>query len=142
MRRRACPRHRARRRGPGCGRFLGEAGIGERGEHGVLRGGLLAGAVVARVVGVEAVDDVRDPTRGALALEDGEELVLAVEAAGGVVARVVFARELSGSDSDERDGLRSGEGDGLAQVAARARAESAMMASMPPPRAAWTACAR
>ena len=61
---------------------------------------------------------MRDAARGALALEHGEELVLAVEAAGGVVASVVFAGELGGGDGDERNGLRGSEGDGLAQVTA------------------------
>ena len=81
--------------GEGADIFLGEAGIGERREDGMLRGGLLAGTVVAGVVSVETVDDVRDPAGGALTFEHGEELVLAVEAAGGVVARVVFAGELA-----------------------------------------------
>ncbi len=92
--------------GEGADVFFGEAGIGKRREHGMLRGGLLAGAVVAGVVGVEAVGDVGDAARGALAFEHGEELVLAVEAAGGVVAGVVFAGELGGGNGDERDGLR------------------------------------
>ncbi len=107
--------------GKGADVFLGQPSIGERREHGVLRGGLLAGAVVAGVVGVEAVDDVRDAAGGALALEDGEELVLAVEAAGGVVAGVVLAGELGGGDGDERNGLRGGEGYGLAEMAAGER---------------------
>ena len=61
------------------------------------------------------------PRADALALEDGEELVLAVEAAGGVVAGVVLTGELGGSDGDEGDRLRGGEGDGLAEMAARKR---------------------
>ncbi len=82
--------------GEGADILLGEAGVGERREHGMLCGGLLAGAVVAGVIRVETVDDVGDAAGGALALEDGEELVLAVEAAGGVVAGVVFAGQFGG----------------------------------------------
>jgi hypothetical protein len=83
--------------------------------------GMLAGAVVAGVVGVEAIDDVRDAAGGALAFEHGEELVLAVEAAGGIVAGVVFVGQFPGGDGDQRNGLRGGEGDGLAQMTARER---------------------
>src|ERR1700679_2063864 len=83
--------------------------------------GLLARAVVAGVVGVEAIDDVRDAAGGALAFEHSKELVLAVEAAGGIVAGVVFVGEFPGGDGDKRNGLRGGEGDGLTQMTARER---------------------
>ena len=101
--------------GEGADIVFGQPRVGKWRLHGMLRSGLLAGAVVAGVVGVEAIDDVRDAAGGALALKHGEELVLAVEAAGGVVAGVVLAGELGGGDGDERNGLRGGEGDGLAR---------------------------
>ena len=99
--------------------LLSEAGVRERREDGMRSSGLLSGAVVAGVVGVETVDDVGDAAGDALALEDGKELVLAVEAAGGVIAGVVFAGQLGGVDGDERNGLRCGKGEGLAQMTAR-----------------------
>ena len=93
---------------------LGQARISERGEYGVLDRCLLAGAVVAGVVGIEAVDHMRHAARHALAFENAKELILAMEATSGVVARVVFAGELASRNGDQRDILRRGKGDGLA----------------------------
>ena len=77
---------------------LGEAGFVERAAHAVLARRLAAGAVVAAIVGVVAVDDRRRSRARAPARPASVELVLAVVAAVGGVGAVLGPLELGGVD--------------------------------------------
>ena len=60
----------------------------QRGQNMMLARGLLSGAKVALVVGVDSVGDGVESAGLAVALEDGEQFVLAVKTAHGIVAGV------------------------------------------------------
>ena len=77
---------------------LVEAGVRQRRRHLVLLGGVLAGTIIAQIVRVHPVDDVLVTARAAHLLQTREQLVLAVEAAVGIVAGVIGIVELGGPD--------------------------------------------
>ncbi len=93
-----------------------ELGGDERGESSVFGGGALPGAeggdIRGAVVEVHAEGKVGEVSGGAEALHDGEELVLAVEAALGVVALVVRVREFVSVEDFGRDVVIRGEPEG------------------------------
>ncbi len=102
--------------GEGADLGFRELGGDERGEGSVLSGGLLAGAeggdVGGAVVEVHAIGDVGEVPGAAKALHNREELVLAVEAAVGVVALVVGVGELFGLEDLGGNAVVGGEGQG------------------------------
>lgn len=104
---------------------FGEAGGDEGCEGAVLGGGALAGAelgdIRGAVVEVHAEGEVGEVSGGAEALHDGEELVLAVEAALAVVALVVGVLELVGVEDLGRDGVVGGEAEGGGELGAGER---------------------
>jgi hypothetical protein len=82
----------------------------------VLVGRLLAGTEVARIVGVDAVNDVGNAAVAADLVEAREQFVLAVEAAVGAVAGVVGVIELVGLDVLVADTVAADEGLSVALV--------------------------
>ena len=76
----------------------------------MVGGGALAGAVVAAVVEVHAVGEMREAEALARGFHLGEEFVLAVEAAVGVVAGVVGRFELAGVEDVCGDRVSDGKG--------------------------------
>lgn len=76
--------------------------------------GALAGAVIAEVVDVDAVDDVIEAAIGSDIVHDAEEFILAVEAAVGVVRDVSGVFEFAGRDHLVEDAVSDGEIDGIA----------------------------
>ena len=64
----------------------------------MLLGGVLAGTIIGQIVGIHPVYHVLVTARAAHLLETREQLVLAVEAAVGIVAGVVGILELGGAD--------------------------------------------
>jgi hypothetical protein len=69
----------------------------------------LTGAEIAQVVDIHAVDDVADGALMAELFEAGEELVLAMETAVGVVADVIGIVEFVGVDEFVHDAEARGE---------------------------------
>ena len=74
---------------------LRHPGIGQRRGHLVIPGGALARTVIAQVVQVHAVDDVLVAAIAAHFLQAGEQFVLAMETAVGIVAGVIRVIELA-----------------------------------------------
>ena len=80
--------------------------------------GALTGAVVATVVGVHAVGDVRKAELSAEILHAFEKFGLAVEAAIGIIALVLGIFEFFGLDDAQGNAVRLCKGLGLLHVAA------------------------
>jgi len=77
---------------------LGQLGLGEGRSHGVLAGGLVAGAVVVAIVGVEPIEDRGETKIAGLRLAEAVELVLAEVAAVVGILRVARVLELTAGD--------------------------------------------
>ena len=104
--------------GEGADFGLGEL-RGDQGSEGVVhRSGLLAGAELAAVVEVHAVGNVGETGLLAAGFHAGEELVLAVETALGVVALVVGVVEFGGEEGFGGNVVLGGEGEGGGQLGA------------------------
>jgi len=88
---------------------LPEAGLEEREAHAALHGGGVPGPVVVRVVGGRAVGEGRQPEALADRFQGVEELLLAVEAAVGVVADVGLQLDLRGVHLDQLGAQPPGE---------------------------------
>ena len=73
---------------------LGQSRFHQRRRTSCSLRGVLARTVIAQVVLVDAVDDVRDASRRADFFQPREQLVLAVEAAVGIIGDVVRIFEL------------------------------------------------
>jgi len=99
--------------------LLGQGGVEQRGGDVVLTSSLLARTEVALVVEVHAVRDRIEAAGVAKGFHDGEEFVLAMEAARGVVAGVFGAIEFGGWDDFEGNVLLMGEGDRVGELSAR-----------------------
>ena len=67
---------------------FGQAGFQQRGENAMLARGLLTGAKIALVVGVDSVGDGVEFVGLAVTFEDGEQFIFAMETAHGIVADV------------------------------------------------------
>ena len=96
-----------------------QARVHQRRLHLVLPRGILAGAVVAQVVGIYTVDDVGDAALAADFFQAREQFVLAVEAAVGVVLQVIGIFEFARLDIFVRDSELPHESLGIALVRLR-----------------------
>src|SRR5882724_9555105 len=98
--------------------MLGETGIAQwRGDL-MLLGRPLAGAEVAPVVEVHTVGDRIEAAPAAKFLHRREQFVLAMKAAGSVIAGIFRPVELAGDDDFEGDLLFSGKGGCIRQLGA------------------------
>ena len=79
-------------------------------------GGALPGTKVAEVVDVHTVDHMRDAALAGHFVEPGEQFVLAMKAAVGIVGDVVGIIELPRRDVFVTDAVLAGEGFGIALV--------------------------
>ena len=104
--------------GEGADVLLGQSGVEKRSGNAVLRGCGLAGAEVALVVEVHSVGDGFESASRAEILHHREEFVLAVEAAGGIVADVLRAVEFAGRNNFKRNALLASEGDSVGELEA------------------------
>src|SRR5208337_832878 len=88
---------------------LSESSVEQRRSDAMLSRSLLAGPEIALVVGINAVSDHVEAALRAEPLHYREQLVLAIEAARGVVLAVLCALHLSSLNNGERDSLLFGE---------------------------------
>jgi hypothetical protein len=93
--------------------------VHQRRLHLVQPSGVLAGPVVAQIVGIYAVDDVGDAALAADFFQARKQFVLAVEAAVGVVLQVIGILEFARLDIFVRDSELPHEGLGIALVRLR-----------------------
>ena len=100
---------------------LGQCRVGQRRQHRVLLRRALPGPVVPRVVGIHPVGDVREPQPVGQLLQNQKKLILAMEAAIGVVARVFRPVEFFGRNHFERHAQRLRKRARLLHVAPRQR---------------------
>ena len=84
----------------------------------MLASGLLARTEVALVVYVHSVSNRVETAGAAEVFHDGEEFVLAVEAAGGIIVSVFRALEFGGGDDFQRDPVFLRESDRIVQMSA------------------------
>jgi hypothetical protein len=96
-----------------------EAGFEQRGENVMLARGLLSGAKVACIVGVDAVGDGVESAGLAISFEDGEQFVLAVKAAHGIVADVGGILKFLRFHDLDGDGSLAGKVECVVEVSAR-----------------------
>ena len=82
----------------------------------MLGSGGLARPVIAQVIYVDAVNDVLEAALAAHLFQSREQLVLAVEAAVGIVLRIIRVGELAGLDVFVGDAKLRGERFGIALV--------------------------
>src|SRR5258707_4263694 len=98
--------------------MLGEARIAQWRSDAMLLGRPLAGAKVALVVDVNTVGDRIEASTAAKFLHRREQFILAMKAAGSVIAGIFRPVELAGHDDFEGDLLFSGKGGCIGQVGA------------------------
>src|ERR1700686_2116707 len=78
--------------------------------------GLLSGPKIALVIGVDAVGNGVESTVCAKTFENGEEFVLAVEAARSIIADVVGIFEFVGFNDGDGDVVVAGKSEGLLEM--------------------------
>lgn len=115
------PEAQASGAGEGANLGLGELRLGQRRARGVERGGLLAGTEVAAIIEVHAVGEVGVAELLAQRFHLREQLLLAVEAALGIVARVIGVAEFDCGEDANRDSVLVREVKRCGQFCARQR---------------------
>src|SRR5438552_14058496 len=98
--------------------LLAQSSFTEWSGDAVLLSGRLARAKVSLVVQIYAVGDGIEAPASAEFLHYGEQLILAVETAGRVIANIFRPVQFIGDDDFERDSVFAGESGGVSQLGA------------------------
>ena len=101
--------------------LLAQLRLGQRSQRVVHRGSALPGPQIAVVVQVPAVRNLREPQFHPRRLHLGEQLVLAVEAAVAIVARVLRVVQLARLQNVYRDPVLGGKVERRGKLSARQR---------------------